>query len=324
MVRRPPELYLDCTSFDNPAGWPQVSRPTMPTSIQEAFEDHVEPRDGRWTVRYVNAIAAGLQLGTALAILILILVGRADYCAPLVQRYSVYTELPGGAVTFTPAERQISCLPPAWVLFTMALITGLKHALVLLPPVFRRHYDWGTAGLNAFAWPEYAITAPMGTFTLLLLVGVNELSVLVALASYLSWVNLLGGLVPELTLWLLRRTKHGAKLVNCPAMVWLPFAVTGLMTLAPWSVFFAYYFTAVTQRPPGSDAPPLFLNISFISTFTLYFGFAAVFAAQRIAERVNWKFGRRHPYVWMIANDAFSMLEKLLLTWFLVTGVLIR
>lgn len=275
---------------------------------------------GLLPVWLANAAAAFLHLGTAVAILALEVTGTVDYCAPLRQNYVVYEEV-GDTVVLTPDVRHVGCVRPGWLLFAMATVTGLGHAAVLVPPVFRQYFRWGAAGLNAFAWLEYSVTATLATLVLLLLVGLNELSALVIVASYLAWVNLLGGLVPELTLWHVRQSR-GA--VHYASMVWIPFGIASLMTLAPWALFFAYYFTAITQRPAGTDAPPLALTISFINTLVQYFNFAVVFAIQRLGEQHAWKFVEKYPYATMLSLTALSAFAKLPLTWLLFGGVFIR
>ena len=266
---------------------------------------------GKPLVRAANAFAMLAQLLTVAALVVLIGVGRLSLRIPLDQRYIIFDE----DMNTTKDTAEFANLTIAWVLFAMCTLTAISHGLTILPGIFDTYYSLGVAGFNAFVWVEYSLTSTLMTLVLLMLTGVTELSSALPLAAFLGFTNLLGGLVPEYAQYsstLRKPTFH---------TTWLPFVISGPMSLMPWITILAYFWVSVVV---SDAAVPLWLWFSFIGTFFQFNSFGFVFLAQRITETNGAKWVKRMPYVWMIAYAGLSLSSKMFLTWFFIGGVLTR
>lgn len=262
---------------------------------------------GQVIVYVSNAVAFLGQIGTVIALTTLVLVGTLSLRLPLTQSYPLYSE----DGTTTQQIVSIGTINPTWLLVAMCALTALNHLAVLIPPVFRVYYELGSAGLHVFSWIEYAATSSLMTLVLLLLTGVSELASAIPLAAFLGFTNLLGGLLPELSLFVLGR--------RAPRwlVLWLPFALTGLLSLMPWIPI----VTAFAVSAGASDVQvPLWLWFSFAGTFFNFNAFAFVFLGQHL----ELKFARRSPWIWMLSYTSLSLFSKLYLTWFFAGGILSR
>ena len=262
-------------------------------------------------VYLTNAVAFVGQLGTAIALLVLVLTDKLALRVPLVQESQKFLE----DGTILPLSFSIGALNPTWLLIAMCLITALNHGVILVPPMFRIYYRLGLRGFHPFSWIEYSLTSSLMLLVLLLLSGISQLALAIAVASMIGFVNLLGGLVPQAFDYYTERA-HPAWFV-----IWLPFSFATLLSLVPWAVILPYFWVGVAN---SEAAVPIWLWFSFIGTFFNFNAFGFVFAGQYIAERSRWKILRRNPSVWMLSYASLSLFSKLYLTWFFASGILVR
>lgn len=262
---------------------------------------------GKTIVYVANAVACAAQLGTAVALVVLALVGTLSLRVPLTQQFLRY-DAAGATTTETLS---VGSLNPTWLLVAMCALTALNHGLVLLPPVFRVYYALGVQGFHAFSWVEYAFTSSLMALVLLLLTGVSELSTAIPLASMLGFTNLLGGLLPEMIDYLTRR--------RLPKwlVIWTPFALAGLLSMMPWVTISSYFAVSAVR---SDVAVPLWLWFSFAGTFFNFNAFAFVFAGQHLEP----EFALRRRWIWMLSYVSLSLFSKLYLTWFFAGGILSR
>lgn len=266
---------------------------------------------GQRIVYITNAVAFVGQAGTAIALLVLILTGRLSLQIPLVQESQQYFD--DGSVV--PISFDLGGLNPTWLLVAMCALTAANHALILVPPLFRVYYNLGRQGLHLFSWIEYSLTATLMLLVLLLLSGVRQLALAIAVASMIGFVNLLGGLVPQAIDW------YTERVLPRPLVIWLPFAITTLLSLVPWAVILPYFWVGVVQ---SDAAVPIWLWFSFIGTFFNFNAFGFVFAGEYLSENSKWRWLRRNRWVWLFSYASLSLFSKLYLTWFFAGGILVR
>lgn len=262
---------------------------------------------GEIIVYVANAVAFAAQLGSAVALSVLAVVGTLSLRLPLTQSYLLY-DADGKT---TPDVLDAGSLNPTWLLVAMCALTALNHGVVLIPPVFRVYYRLGEAGFNVFSWVEYALTSSLMALVLLLLTGVSELAVAIPLASFLGFTNLLGGLLPEMLDYLTRR--------RLPKWIvfWLPAGITTLLSLMPWVTIVVYFVVSALR---SDVAVPLWLWFSFAGTFFNFNAFGFVFVAQHL----DLAFARTIRWIWMLQYTLLGLFSKLYLTWFFAGGILGR
>ena len=280
-------------------------------------------KNGQFIVRVANVIALLLQLVSAGLLLGFYLNGNIDYQFPMKQEYLEFTETESGNFFVLQKETSAGKSSPAVALIVMCLITALfSHGLTLIPPVFKVYYRLAVRGLNLFNWLEYSVTASIMMYVLLLLNGVSDFVLLIAVCTLIGYCQLLGGLVPELMVY------YGVgKTPGVPrwAYIWVPYIITFTMILVPWIVFFVYYGVAIQNRPPGAEGPPWWLNVAFASTFFTFNLFGLWFFVQRYVERSEKPaFLYKRPYAFILGYVVLSMMAKLPLTWFIAGGIFSR
>ena len=264
-------------------------------------------RTGVWVVYTINVIAFLGQLGSALALAILAATGTLSLSIELSESYLFYDD--DGFVF--KENFSLFAINPTWLLVVMCSITASKHALVLIPRIFRIYYRFGERAFNLFSWIEYSVTASIMTFVLLLLTGVTEPSKAIPIASMLGFTNLLGGLVPEFLDYFTHQSLPKF------AVIWIPFVITACLSLGPWIPITTAVIISVSQSSAGL---PIWLWLAFAGTFVNFNVFGIIFLVQHLEPA----FVRKNPWLPTAFFDSSSLFSKLWLTWFFAGGILSR
>jgi hypothetical protein len=202
------------------------------------------------TIRRYNLVAGFFHLAQMVAVLAL----ANDFTLPIVARYM------SGPPGTTFAE-PITVLD-APVGLTVALFLGLSaffHFLVASPQFFDRYSTGLTHNRNYFRWVEYSISSSVMIVLISLIVGVTDVTAIIAIFGVNASMILFG--------WLQEKYEtpgNGG---------WLPFIFGCIAGIVPWVGMLFYVFSI--GGVADTIAPTFVLGI-VISLFVLFNVFAIV------------------------------------------------
>jgi hypothetical protein len=202
------------------------------------------------TIRRYNLVAGFVHLAQMVAVLAL----ANDFTLPIVARYM---SGPPGTTFAEPIT-----LLDAPVGLTVALFLGLSaffHFLVALPQFFDRYSNGLTQNRNYFRWVEYSISSSVMIVLISLIVGVTDVTAIIAIFGVNASMILFG--------WLQEKYEtpgNGG---------WLPFIFGCIAGIVPWVGMLFYVFSI--GGVADTIAPTFVLGI-VISLFVLFNVFAIV------------------------------------------------
>ena len=203
------------------------------------------------TIRRYNLIAGVFHLAQMAAVLAL----ANDFSLPIVARY--LSDAPGLDSFAEPIT-----LLDAPVGLTVALFLGLSaffHFLVASPQFFDRYSTGLTQNRNYFRWVEYSISSSVLIVLISLIVGVSDITAIIAIFGVNASMILFG--------WLQEKYEtpgNGG---------WLPFIFGCIAGIVPWVGLLFYVFSI--GGIADTTAPAFVLGI-VISLFVLFNTFAIV------------------------------------------------
>ncbi len=187
----------------------------------------------------------------------------------------------------------------AYVIAAFFIMSAIAH--IVLATLYRKRYEAGlTVDINKVRWYEYALSASTMMIAIGLLVGIQDVALLVALFGGTAVMNLCG-LVME-------THNRPGKPVN-----WHSYIVGSIAGLVPW-IIIAIYLLAGNLY--GTSAPA-FVYWIFVSIFIFFSCFAVNMWLQykKIGKWADYLYGER---VYMI----LSLVAKSLLAWQVFAGAL--
>jgi hypothetical protein len=202
------------------------------------------------TIRRYNLVAGFFHLAQMVAVLAL----ANDFSLPIVARYM---SGPPGTTFAEPIT-----LLDAPVGLTVALFLGLSaffHFLVASPQFFDRYSTGLTHNRNYFRWVEYSISSSVMIVLISLIVGVTDVTAIIAIFGVNASMILFG--------WLQEKYEtpgNGG---------WLPFIFGCIAGIVPWVGMLFYVFSI--GGVADTIAPTFVLGI-VISLFVLFNVFAIV------------------------------------------------
>ncbi|HET6964581.1 MAG TPA: heliorhodopsin HeR [Acidimicrobiales bacterium] len=232
-------------------------------------------------LRPYNLVAAGLHAAQATAILVL----ANQFSLPVHASYMTGPPGPGvGTRTVTLFSVRF-----AWAIAAFFGLSALAH-LFVAGPGWNAYKRQLTAGRNPYRWVEYSLSASIMIVLIAMLVGIDDIAALVALAGVNASMIGFG--------WMQER-------YETPGASMQPFWIGSLAGAVPW-VAIGIYLVG-----PGADLhPPGFVYAIFFSLFALFNCFAV---NQWLQYR---QIGRWRDY--LVGERAYvtlSLVAKSLLAW---------
>ena len=244
-------------------------------------------------LRRANILAGILHLSQMLVVLAL----SNDFSLPIT---ATYMAGPPGSKFADPITLYRT---PVGV--TVAIFLGLSaffHFLVASPKFFPRYSAGLAAKRNYFRWVEYSISSSVMIVLIAQVIGISELSALVAIFGVNASMILFG--------WLQEKYEtpgNGG---------WVPFIFGCIAGVVPWLALFYYVFSI--GGPAGTSAPGFVYGIVF-SIFVLFNSFAVVQFVQykKVGKWNDYLRGER-TYI------TLSLVAKSLLAWQIFANTLIK
>ena len=239
-------------------------------------------------------IAAGLlHLGQMLAVIAL----SNDFSLPIT---ATYMAGPPGSPLGTPL-----ILYRTPVGLTVAIFLGLSalfHFIVASPKFFPRYAAGLAEKRNYFRWVEYSISSSVMIVLIAQIIGITEISALVAIFGVNAAMILFG--------WLQEKYETPG------SGGWLPFIFGCIAGAVPWLGLIYYVFSI--GGPAGTSAPGFVYGIIF-SIFALFNSFALVQWLQykKVGRWSDYLRGER-TYI------TLSLVAKSLLAWQIFANTLIQ
>jgi len=244
-------------------------------------------------LRKANVLAGILHLSQMLVVLAL----SNDFSLPIT---GTYMAGPPGSGLGSPI-----ILFKTPVGFTVAIFLGLSaffHFLVASPKYFPRYSAGLAAQRNYFRWVEYSISSSVMIVLIAQIIGISEMSALVAIFGVNASMILFG--------WLQEKYEtpgNGG---------WVPFIFGCIAGAVPWLALVYYIFSI--GGPADTSAPGFVYGIVF-SIFALFNSFAIVQFLQykKVGKWSDYLRGER-TYI------TLSLIAKSLLAWQIFANTLIK
>jgi hypothetical protein len=205
------------------------------------------PLDEQVRLRRWNAAAAVLHAVQAVAVLAL----ATDYALPVT---AAYLEGPPGTPVQDPVE--LFALPTGAAVAAFLLLSAVAHALVCTA-WWPRYLAELARHRNPARWVEYALSASLMVVLIAQLVGISDVTALVALAGVNASMILFG--------WLQERYEGPGE------GGWLPFVFGCVAGVVPWLCIALY---TVAPGSVSAAEPPAFVYGIVFSLFAFFNVFA--------------------------------------------------
>jgi len=242
-------------------------------------------------LRRYNVVAAGAHAVQAVLVLVL----ATDFTLPVT---ATYLEGPPGT---TPADQIVLWdLPVARGVALFFLLSAVAHLLIASPWLFPRYRTGLAAGHNYYRWVEYALSSSVMIVLIAQLVGIADVTALIAIFGVNASMILFGWLQEKY-----HQPGDGG---------WLPFSFGCLAGIVPWVAVTVYL---VAPGATSGAEPPAFVYGIVFSLF-VFFNIFAVNQWLQYRQVGRWKdylVGER-TYV------TLSLVAKSLLAWQVFAGTL--
>ena len=239
-----------------------------------------------------NLIMAGLHAAQGVAVLAL----SKGFSLPVT---GSYLKLDTASEKLVPVSKELFSLSLPWLVAGFFFLSSLAH--LTIATVYRRKYEANLAlGMNKARWVEYALSASTMMVAISMLVGIYDLSLLVAIFALTAIMNLMG-LVMEIHNQTTQKTN------------WLSYWIGCLAGIVPWAAVAFYMWLGADN---GSRAPT-FVYWIFVSMFLFFNCFAVnmVLQYKKVGKWKNYIYGEQ-------AYIVLSLVAKSLLAWQVFAGTL--
>ncbi|MFW5469837.1 heliorhodopsin HeR [Knoellia sp. CPCC 206435] len=246
--------------------------------------------DTRRGLRRLNLAAAALHLAQAVAVLVL----ATDFALPVTASYLAG---PPGTVPQDPTV--LFDLSTGLAVAAFLGLSALAH-LVVATVWFPRYVRDLSRGINRARWVEYALSSSLMMVVIAQLVGIADVTALLAIAGVNASMILFGWLQEKY-----EQPRGGG---------WLPFWFGCIAGAVPWVAVVLY---VVAPQSPSEASPPGFVYGIVVSLF-LFFNVFALNQWLQYRGRGRWAdylFGER---VYIV----LSLVAKSLLAWQVFGGTL--
>lgn len=183
---------------------------------------------------------------------------------------------------------------------TFFFMSAFAH--ICIASIYRKTYESNLRrGINKARWFEYSASASVMIVAISLLVGIYDISILVAVFALTTVMNLMGLVMEVVNLG-----------VRKPS--WLSYNIGVFAGTIPWLII-AYYFWASSNY--GDASPPTFVYWIFVSIFVFFSSFAVNMWLQyeKIGAWQDYLFGEK---IYII----LSLVAKSALAWQVFAGTL--
>jgi len=248
------------------------------------------PQETRRTLRRDNIVAAGLHVVQAVAVLAL----ANDFALPVTASY-----LAGPPGTPPQEPTVLFDLSTGLAVAAFLALSALAH-LIVSTVWFRGYVGDLAKGINRARWVEYALSSSLMMVVIAQLVGIADVTALVAIAGVNASMILFG--------WLQEKYEQPGR------GGWLPFWFGCIAGALPWVAVVLY---VVAPNSPSQASPPGFVYGIVVSLF-LFFNIFALNQWLQYRARGRWSdylFGER-VYILL------SLVAKSLLAWQVFGGTL--
>ncbi|NLK26627.1 MAG: heliorhodopsin HeR [Euryarchaeota archaeon] len=249
------------------------------------------------SLRRFNAAMFILHLIQAIAILVITyLIIQQDVSLP-VRSYFLSNYDPVTQVV-TESAQTLFEMPLAILVAGFLFFSAFDH-LIIAGPLYKRYRAGLKEGHNYFRWYEYAFSSSLMIVVICMLVGIREISSLIAIFSITACMNLFGLLMEKIN----QRTEK----VDWTAYIYGCFA-----GLIPWAAIAIYLFGAGAEGNVPDFVYWIFLTIAI---FYFSFAFNMFLQYKRVGRWKDYLFGER---VYII----LSLVAKTALAWQVWAGTL--
>lgn len=243
------------------------------------------------SLRRYNLVAAVVHAAQAIAVLVL----SNGFTLPVT---ASYLQGPPG----TPPTARVTLFETrtAWGVAGFLALSALAHLVVASPTFFPRYVRGLRQHHNTFRWVEYSISASLMIVLIAQIVGISDVTALMAIFATNAAMILFG--------WLQERYEQPG------SGRWLPFGFGCVAGAVPWLAILVYL---VAPGSPSPAQPPGFVYGIFFSLFVLFNIFAV---NQWLQYR---RLGRWSDY--LVGERAYitlSLIAKSLLAWQVFAGTL--
>jgi hypothetical protein len=243
------------------------------------------------SLRRYNLLAAAVHAAQAIAVLIL----SNGFALPVTASY-----LQGPPGTPPTARVTLFEIRTAWGVAGFLALSALAHLVVASPTFFARYVRGLRQHHNTFRWVEYSISASLMIVIIAQIVGISDVTALMAIFAVNAAMILFG--------WLQERYEQPG------SGGWLPFGFGCIAGAVPWLAILVYL---LAPGSPSPAQPPGFVYGIFVSLFVLFNIFAVNQWLQyrRIGRWSDYLVGER-------AYITLSLVAKSLLAWQVFAGTL--
>lgn len=235
---------------------------------------------------------AGLHFVQAFAILLL----ATDFSLPITTNFLAFDD---ASQSLIPAQKDLFSVQLVWLIAGFLFLSSLAH--LIITTVYRNRYEADLQkGINKARWIEYSLSASTMIVAISLLVGVYDISTLIAVFVLTAVMNLLG-LVMEVH-------NQTTKTTN-----WLSYWIGCLAGIVPWVIIVIYFLAGASE---GSK-PPTFVYWIFVSIFVFFNCFAINMYLQykKTGKWADYLYGEKTYIV-------LSLVAKSALAWQVFAGTL--
>jgi sulfite exporter TauE/SafE len=215
--------------------------------------------DGDQRARFANLRIWNLGVGLAHLVQgVVILVISAGFAIPIVA--TVQSGPPGapGSLDRSTTFFEIS-FPIAVAVF---LFLAAADHLLMAAPSIRGWYEANLRrGINVARWAEYSVSASIMIVLIGLLVGVNNLYAIIAIAGVNASMILFGLVMEKVN-------------TDRSDVDWWPFVFGCIAGIIPWIIVTTALVVATVEAEPGTDGVPPFVFVIYVTLFLLFNCFA--------------------------------------------------
>lgn len=244
-------------------------------------------------LRKFNIVMAILHLAQGIAMLIV----SSSFSLPIVASYLKFDVL---TQKLAPSPSTLFDLKIGPVIATFLFLSAFFHLLVSLPginDIYNRNLG---KHINFFRWIEYSFSSSIMILVIAMLVGIYDISALIALIGVNASMILFG--------WMMELHNQSTEKTN-----WTSFIFGSIVGIIPWIAIAIYLFGA----GGGANKAPNFVYWIYFSIFVFFNSFAInqVLQYKKVGKWADYLYGER---VYII----LSLVAKSLLAWQVFAGTL--
>jgi hypothetical protein len=244
-------------------------------------------------LRKFNIVMAILHLGQGIAMLIV----SSSFSLPVMASYLKFNV---ATQKLVPSPSTLFNLRIGPVVATFLFLSAFFHLLVSLPginDIYNRNLE---KHINFFRWIEYSISSSAMILVIAMLVGIYDITGLIALVGANIGMILFG--------WMMELHNQTTEKIN-----WTSFIFGCILGIIPWIAIAIYLFGA----GGGDNKAPDFVYWIYFSIFVFFNSFAInqVLQYKKVGKWADYLYGER-------AYIILSLVAKSLLAWQVFAGTL--